>query len=123
MALILIANNILLGQDYRRRVMPWLLSLVENIDAWNVFPWGHYVWKLTLDYLLKGNKPNNRYLDVISTIRSVNLRQYGQMPRDRPQPNDDGAHQRVDRARTVQRSERADDYGAQQRLGKVERER
>ncbi|EOY19247.1 Uncharacterized protein TCM_044253 [Theobroma cacao] len=54
MALILIANNILFGQDYRRRVTPWLLSLVEDIDAWNVFPWGHYIWKLTLDYLLKG---------------------------------------------------------------------
>ncbi|EOX93417.1 Uncharacterized protein TCM_002293 [Theobroma cacao] len=54
MALVLIANNILFGQDYRRRMTPWLLSLVEDIDAWNVFPWGHYVWKLTLDYLLKG---------------------------------------------------------------------
>ncbi|WRX26833.1 Ulp1 protease family [Theobroma cacao] len=56
MALVLIVNNILFGQDYRRRVTPWLLSLVEDIDAWNVFPWGHYVWKLTLDYLLKGFK-------------------------------------------------------------------
>ncbi|EOY31989.1 Uncharacterized protein TCM_039370 [Theobroma cacao] len=54
MALVLITNNILFGQDYRRRVTPWLLSLVEDIDAWNVFPWGYYVWKLTLDYLLKG---------------------------------------------------------------------
>ncbi|WRX34369.1 protein of unknown function DUF1985 - like 1 [Theobroma cacao] len=54
MALFLITNNILFGQDYRRRVTPWLLSLVEDIDAWNVFPLGHYVWKLTLDYLLKG---------------------------------------------------------------------
>ncbi|EOY02753.1 Uncharacterized protein TCM_017149 [Theobroma cacao] len=53
MALVLITNNILFGQDYRRRVTPWLLSLMEDIDAWNVFPWGHYVWKLTLDYLLK----------------------------------------------------------------------
>ncbi|EOY09843.1 Uncharacterized protein TCM_025216 [Theobroma cacao] len=54
MVLVLIANNILFGQDYRRWVTPWLLSLVEDIVAWNVFPWGHYVWKLTLDYLLKG---------------------------------------------------------------------
>ncbi|EOY18324.1 Uncharacterized protein TCM_042921 [Theobroma cacao] len=56
MAFVLIANNILFGQYYRIRVTPWLLSLVEDIDAWNVFPWGHYVWKLTLDYLLKGFK-------------------------------------------------------------------
>ncbi|WRX24585.1 Ulp1 protease family [Theobroma cacao] len=54
MVLVLIANNILFGQDYRRWVTPWLLSLVEDIVAWNVFPCGHYVWKLTLDYLLKG---------------------------------------------------------------------
>ncbi|EOY22973.1 Uncharacterized protein TCM_014994 [Theobroma cacao] len=53
MALVLIANNVLFGQDYRRWVTPWLLSLVEDIDAWNVFPLGHYIWKLTLDYLLK----------------------------------------------------------------------
>ncbi|EOY26307.1 Uncharacterized protein TCM_027787 [Theobroma cacao] len=45
------------GQDsVKLLVTPWLLSLVEDIDAWNVFPWGHYVWKLTLDYLLKGFK-------------------------------------------------------------------
>ncbi|EOX92699.1 Uncharacterized protein TCM_001602 [Theobroma cacao] len=54
MALILIANNILFGQDYRRQVMPWLLSLVEDIDAWNAFPWGHYVWRLMLNFFLKG---------------------------------------------------------------------
>ncbi|EOY30974.1 Uncharacterized protein TCM_038014 [Theobroma cacao] len=52
--LILIVNNILFGQDYRRRVTPWLLLLVEDIDVRNDFPWGHYVWRLTLDYLLKG---------------------------------------------------------------------
>ncbi|EOY16474.1 Uncharacterized protein TCM_035241 [Theobroma cacao] len=54
MAFVLIAKNILFDQEYRRRVTPWLLSLVEDIDAWNAFPWGHYVWRLTEDYLLKG---------------------------------------------------------------------
>ncbi|WRX12266.1 Reverse transcriptase [Theobroma cacao] len=54
MAFVLVANNILFGQDYCRRVTPWLLSLVEDIDAWNAFPWGHYVWRLIEDYLLKG---------------------------------------------------------------------
>ncbi|EOY19439.1 Uncharacterized protein TCM_044555 [Theobroma cacao] len=69
MAFILIANNILFDQDYRRRVTPWLLSLVEDIDAWNVFPWGHYVWKLTLDYLLKGFKVLN-----LSVTKETRLR-------------------------------------------------
>ncbi|EOY31672.1 Uncharacterized protein TCM_038703 [Theobroma cacao] len=45
MTLVLIVNNILFGQDYCRRVTRWLLSLVEDIDAWNVFPWGHYAMK------------------------------------------------------------------------------
>ncbi|EOY14033.1 Uncharacterized protein TCM_033152 [Theobroma cacao] len=53
MALVLIANNILFGQDYGRRVTPWLLSLVEDINAWNVFPWGHYLWALeTLEQIV-----------------------------------------------------------------------
>ncbi|EOY31902.1 Uncharacterized protein TCM_039247 [Theobroma cacao] len=53
MALILIANNILFGENYRRKVTSWLLSLVEDIDAWNVFLWGQYIWRLIKDYLLK----------------------------------------------------------------------
>lgn len=60
------------------------------------------------------------YLDVISTMGSVNRRQYGQMPRDRPQLDDDGAQQKVDRAHTVQKADRADDDGAQQRVDRVE---
>ncbi|XP_017979673.1 PREDICTED: uncharacterized protein LOC18593570 [Theobroma cacao] len=53
-ALVLLANNILFGQDYRRCVTLWLLMLVEDIEAWNAFPWDHYVWRLTADYLLRG---------------------------------------------------------------------
>ncbi|XP_017974535.1 PREDICTED: uncharacterized protein LOC108661596 [Theobroma cacao] len=41
MALILIATN----------------SLVENMDEWYAFPWGTYVWSLTVDYLPRGFEP------------------------------------------------------------------
>ncbi|KAK3212738.1 hypothetical protein Dsin_017444 [Dipteronia sinensis] len=56
MALVLFANNFLFGQDYRRQVTYWLLSLVEDIDAFNLFPWGHYVFKMTLHYIPIGFK-------------------------------------------------------------------
>ncbi|KAK3210440.1 hypothetical protein Dsin_015146 [Dipteronia sinensis] len=56
MALVLFANNILFGQDYRRQVTYWLLSLVEDIEAFNLFPWGHYVFKMTLHYIRIGFK-------------------------------------------------------------------
>ncbi|EOY08623.1 Uncharacterized protein TCM_023436 [Theobroma cacao] len=36
-----------------RWVTLWLLALVEDIDAWNAFPWGHYVWRLIEDCLLQ----------------------------------------------------------------------
>ncbi|KAK2633772.1 hypothetical protein Ddye_028564 [Dipteronia dyeriana] len=51
MALVLFANNILFGQDYRRQVTYLLMSLVEDIRAFNSFPWGHYVFKMILHYL------------------------------------------------------------------------
>ncbi|KAK3225124.1 hypothetical protein Dsin_004986 [Dipteronia sinensis] len=56
MALVLFANNILFGQDYRRQVTYWLLSLVEDIEAFNLFPCGHYVFKMTLHYIRIGFK-------------------------------------------------------------------
>ncbi|KAK2648275.1 hypothetical protein Ddye_015764 [Dipteronia dyeriana] len=51
MTLILFANNILFDHDYRRQVMYWLMLLVEDIKAFNSFPWGHYVFKMTLHYI------------------------------------------------------------------------
>ncbi|EOY14337.1 Uncharacterized protein TCM_033724 [Theobroma cacao] len=54
MALVLLTNNILFDQDYRRWVMLWLLALVEDMEAWNAFPWGHCVWRLIADYILIG---------------------------------------------------------------------
>ncbi|KAK1571869.1 hypothetical protein Q3G72_024273 [Acer saccharum] len=56
MALVLFANNILFGQDYRRQVMYWLMTLVEDIEAFNSFQWGHYIFKMTLHYIRSGFK-------------------------------------------------------------------
>ena len=67
MALMLFANNILFGQDYRRQVTYWLMTLAEDIAAFNSFPWGHYVFKMTLHYIRSGVKvpdplgPKRRY--------------------------------------------------------------
>ena len=51
MALVLLANIVLFGQLSKGKTTLWLLMLVENVDEWNAFPWGHYVFKLTLYYL------------------------------------------------------------------------
>ncbi|KAK3198486.1 hypothetical protein Dsin_021901 [Dipteronia sinensis] len=65
--LVLFANNILFRQDYRKQVTYWLLSLVEGIEAVNLFLWGHYVFKMTLHYIRIGFKvpepmsPTRRY--------------------------------------------------------------
>ncbi|KAK3224949.1 hypothetical protein Dsin_004811 [Dipteronia sinensis] len=54
-------------KDYGRQVTYWLLSLVEDIEAFNLFPWGHYVFKMTLHYIRIGFKvpkpmgPGRRY--------------------------------------------------------------
>ncbi|KAI9165836.1 hypothetical protein LWI28_021396 [Acer negundo] len=37
MTLMLFTNNILFGQDYRRQVTYWLMTLVEDIEAFNSF--------------------------------------------------------------------------------------
>ncbi|KAK3219477.1 hypothetical protein Dsin_013447 [Dipteronia sinensis] len=50
-ALFLIANNVLFGQPYDKKVTNWLFNLVEDFDAFNSFVWGHYVFKMTMHYL------------------------------------------------------------------------
>ncbi|KAK3193408.1 hypothetical protein Dsin_024718 [Dipteronia sinensis] len=54
MALVLIANNMLFGQDLRRKVTLWLFELVEDLEAFNSFPWGSYVYLMTIHYLRQG---------------------------------------------------------------------
>ncbi|XP_021298899.1 uncharacterized protein LOC110427677 [Herrania umbratica] len=75
MALFLIVNNILFGQYYRRLVILWLLSLVKNINEWNVFTWGTYVWSLTT-YREVSKFPQWRHLRRNVTIYTDLYRRY-----------------------------------------------
>ncbi|KAK3225586.1 hypothetical protein Dsin_005448 [Dipteronia sinensis] len=51
MALVLIANNVLFGQDLRRKVTLRLFKMVEDLEAFNSFPWGSYVYMMIIHYL------------------------------------------------------------------------
>ncbi|KAK0594795.1 hypothetical protein LWI29_000610 [Acer saccharum] len=68
LALLLFANRVLFGQDDRNQVAYWMFSLVEDVQAFNNFAWGHYVFKMTLHYIRQGFKvpadplgPTTRY--------------------------------------------------------------
>ncbi|KAK1549463.1 hypothetical protein Q3G72_002513 [Acer saccharum] len=41
LALLLFANRVLFGQDDRNQVAYWMFSLVEDVQAFNNFAWGH----------------------------------------------------------------------------------
>ncbi|KAK1548852.1 hypothetical protein Q3G72_030602 [Acer saccharum] len=56
LALLLFANRVLCGQDDRNQVAYWMFSLVEDVQAFNNFAWGHYVFKMTLHYIHQGFK-------------------------------------------------------------------
>ncbi|KAK3213401.1 hypothetical protein Dsin_018107 [Dipteronia sinensis] len=53
-ALVLFVNYILFGVDERTPVSYWLMTLVEDTNAFNKFAWGHYVFKMTLHYIRQG---------------------------------------------------------------------
>ncbi|KAK2645609.1 hypothetical protein Ddye_020804 [Dipteronia dyeriana] len=59
MALFLIVNNVLFGQLFDKKVTPWLFNLVDDLEAFNGFAWGHYVFKMTLHYLRHGFRSRN----------------------------------------------------------------
>ncbi|KAK2641296.1 hypothetical protein Ddye_023059 [Dipteronia dyeriana] len=59
MALFLIAKNVLFGQPFDKKVTPWLFNLVDDLEAFNGFAWGHYVFKMTLHYLRHGFRSRN----------------------------------------------------------------
>ncbi|XVE81192.1 hypothetical protein DITRI_Ditri15bG0043100 [Diplodiscus trichospermus] len=56
-ALIIIAELILMGVDYRSCVKLWIWTLVEDRARWNSFPWGKYAFQMTLHYLNKVPSP------------------------------------------------------------------
>ncbi|KAK2663135.1 hypothetical protein Ddye_001709 [Dipteronia dyeriana] len=59
MTLFLIVNNVLFGQPFDKKVTPWLFNLVDDLEAFNGFAWGHYVFKMTLHYLRHGFRSRN----------------------------------------------------------------
>ncbi|KAK2663314.1 hypothetical protein Ddye_001888 [Dipteronia dyeriana] len=59
MTLFLIANNVLFGQSFDKKVTPWLFNLVNDLDAFDGFAWGHYVFKMTQHYLRHGFRSRN----------------------------------------------------------------
>ncbi|KAK2644740.1 hypothetical protein Ddye_019935 [Dipteronia dyeriana] len=58
-ALFLIANNVLFGQPFDKKVTPWLFNLFDDLEAFNGFAWGHYVFKMMLHYLSHGFRSRN----------------------------------------------------------------
>lgn len=44
LCLLAIASLVFMGREDRNCIKLHLLSLVEDLDAWNVFPWGEYMW-------------------------------------------------------------------------------
>ncbi|KAK2640623.1 hypothetical protein Ddye_028418 [Dipteronia dyeriana] len=66
MALVLIANNVLFGQDLRRKVSLWLFALVEDLKSFDSFPWGSYVYMMTIHYLSQGFRSANASRKVVA---------------------------------------------------------
>ncbi|KAK3230449.1 hypothetical protein Dsin_002330 [Dipteronia sinensis] len=66
MALVLIANNVLFGQDLRRKATLWLFQMVEDLEAFSSFLWGSYVYMMTIHYLRQGFRSANAPLKHIA---------------------------------------------------------
>ncbi|KAK2646484.1 hypothetical protein Ddye_021679 [Dipteronia dyeriana] len=66
MALVLIASNVLFRQDLRRKVSLWLFALVEDLESFNSFPWGRYVYMMTIHYLSQGFRSVNASRKVVA---------------------------------------------------------
>ncbi|KAK2662194.1 hypothetical protein Ddye_000768 [Dipteronia dyeriana] len=66
MTLVLIANNVLFGQDLRRKVSLWLFALVEDLESFNSFLWGTYVYMMRIHYLRQGFRSANASRKVVA---------------------------------------------------------
>ena len=50
-ALALFMERFLFGANYWKTVFPWLFTLVEDMEQFNSFLWGKFVFQMTLHYL------------------------------------------------------------------------
>ncbi|KAL5831098.1 hypothetical protein ACOSQ4_016452 [Xanthoceras sorbifolium] len=51
LALLLILEMTLLGKELRTKVEYWVMKLVDNLEEFNQFPWGSYVYSRTFNSL------------------------------------------------------------------------
>lgn len=60
--LLLVLELVFLGRQKDYILQDWCLQLVENLDAWNAYPWGSLLWNKTFEQLhdayLKRSKDN-----------------------------------------------------------------
>ncbi|KAK0578970.1 hypothetical protein LWI29_019163 [Acer saccharum] len=61
-------SHVMLGREYRWKVPDWIWGLVEDITAFEAFPWGTYIYSVTIYWLgtalddrTKGRKQNRNY--------------------------------------------------------------
>ncbi|XVF75184.1 hypothetical protein PTKIN_Ptkin13bG0167000 [Pterospermum kingtungense] len=73
-ALVLLAELVLMAGDGRGCVRSWVWELVDNRDAWDKFPWGKYVFQMTLHYLNKIQSPPPR---TQKSVDKINYNFYG----------------------------------------------
>ncbi|XVF44570.1 hypothetical protein PTKIN_Ptkin02bG0135600 [Pterospermum kingtungense] len=73
-ALVLLAELVLMAGDGRGCVRSWVWELVDNRDAWDKFPWGKYVFQMTLHYLNKIQSPPPRSQ---KSVNKINYNFYG----------------------------------------------
>ena len=61
-SLILVLDLVFLGRQKDYVLQQWCLQLVENLNAWNQYPWGSLIWRETFkqlhDALLKRKNAN-----------------------------------------------------------------
>ncbi|GJT90720.1 uridine kinase-like protein [Tanacetum coccineum] len=62
------------GRDPRRAVNVNLLRLVEDLDSWNTFPWGSYIWSFTYHQLRDSIKTRRK--SHLATLAQGNVPKY-----------------------------------------------
>ncbi|KAL5741428.1 hypothetical protein ACOSP7_028160 [Xanthoceras sorbifolium] len=79
LALLLILEMTLLGKYLRTKVEYWAMELVDNLEEFNWFPWGSYVYSRTLNSLSTCCKGRDQKFmekaqkDPSHTVKKINL--------------------------------------------------
>ncbi|KAL5821208.1 hypothetical protein ACOSQ3_023090 [Xanthoceras sorbifolium] len=79
LALLLILEITLLGKDLRNNVKYWAMKLVDNLEEFNWFPWGSYIYLRTFNSLSTCCKGRDQKFmertknDPNHTVEKINL--------------------------------------------------